>query len=166
MIRLDTVRVCSMALGTLFLSGCHTYRTVDSAPQGATVRVSVPVRSALAGGGAPLRTESIEGRVLENGDTLALATETRRTLGAYRDIVQMDTLRLGRDQIASLEVRELAKTRSVVLGVIIAVGAGAAGVLAYNAAGGGSTGDGDGGEPPALELRTSVLGRLLELVAR
>ena len=162
----DSIRLGVLALGTLFLSGCHTYRVVDSASPGSTVRVSVPVRSALAGRNAPMGIESVEGRLLQDGDTLALATETRRTLGAYRDIVQLDTLRLARDQVTGLEVRELSTTRSVVLGVVIAAGAAAAGVLAYSAAGGGSTNNNGGGEPPAFEMSTSVFGTLLSLFSR
>jgi len=157
---------CSLALGVSVLSGCHTYRVVDTAPTGAAVRVSVPVQSALAGPNAAPRTEAIEGRILQNGDTLALATETRRTLGAYRDIVQLDTLRLSRDQVATLEVRELSTTRSVVLGVVLTAGVTALGVLAYNAATGSSGNDGGGGDPPAFAISASVIGRLWSLVPR
>lgn len=108
---------------------------------GSTVRVHIPVRTALDNPNAPTRTQSVEGQLVEAGDTLVLATQSRREYGAFREIVQFDTIRLGPDQRSSVELREFSTGRSVVLGV------GLTGVVVFAAMaafglGGGQEGEG------------------------
>ena len=114
------------------VSGCHTYRVVEAPTMGSIVRVQVPVTSALDGPNAASRTASLEGVVVGVGQTLLLATETRREYGQYREVVQFDTISLSAAQASVIEVREFSSQRSVAMGAIITVGAITAGILAFN----------------------------------
>lgn len=161
------VRAVLLAAGSAWLSGCYAYHPVERPALGSTVRVHVPVVSAINRPNAPAGSEAIEGTLVRWGDTLALATLTRREFGAYREIVKYDTLRLAVDQTSSVELREFSPRRSIVLGSMIAVGAGAAAILAFNASrDGGQNPDGDGGDPPALSLSRSLLTAAWGLLAR
>lgn len=128
-------------LSILWLGGCYTYRPIDTAAPGTTVRVQVPVTSAVASPNAAPRSESVEGHVVSNDDEIVLSVRTRRMIGAVREVMVEDTLRLRPEQISSLEVREFSSGRSIVLGVVIA-----GGVAAVAAAGLG-LGGGDEGDP-------------------
>lgn len=101
------------------MTACHTYTPVTTPAPGSTVRVEIPVRSAVDDPNAPTPTRSVEGRVVSAGDTLVLATQDRYEYGAYREIMRYDTLRLGPEQHTSVEVREFSNRRSVVLGVAL-----------------------------------------------
>jgi len=141
-----------LAVAALILAtgGCHTYTPVGSATPGTVVRVHVPLTSALANPNAPPETVSIEGEVLTASDTISLATRSRREIGAFREIVEFDTLRLSVDGLVGMEVREFSTARSVVLGVAIA---GAAAAFAWSALSievGGTGDDGNGGGPVNL----------------
>ena len=141
-----------LALTALLLAagGCHTYAPIESATPGTIVRVHVPLTSALANPNAPPETVSIEGEVLTASDTISLATRSRREIGAFREIVEFDTLRLSVDALVGMEVREFSTARSVVLGVAIA---GAAAAFAWSALSievGGTGDDGNGGGPVSL----------------
>lgn len=152
----DFGRVVLFSAGVSLLTGCHTYRAVDDPPIGSVVRVRVPVTSPLSDLNRAPETISIDGRLLENGDTIAVATETRREMGAYRELVQFDTLRLAASQTSSLELREFSTRRSVVLGVTVAGAAGYLAAVALGLVGGES---GDEGTPPLPE--TAVISRSL-----
>lgn len=153
-------------LGCVVLGGCYTYQVAPAPAVGSPVRVTVPVTSAVNRSNAAPETVAIEGILLDAGDTLVVATRTRREFGAYRELIQYDTLRLGRDQTTALEVREFSSTRSIVLGSVIALGAAGAAVLAFDAGGGSGGQDGNGGEPPALSVNGTLLSQLWGLLTR
>jgi hypothetical protein len=160
-------RVFLLATGVSLLAGCHTYRTVESPPVGSTVRVRVPVTSALSNPNSAPPTASIEGVLISMSDTITLATQTRREFGAYREITQYDTLRFASSQANSLEIREFARNRSVVLGVAIAAGAGFGGALAFGLGGGSKNQPPDGQGPlPAVVVSGSLLSTLWGAIAR
>lgn len=140
--------------GSLVLAGCHTYRPVEVAPVGSAVRVHILVTSALVGPNAPTPTVAVEGDLLSSGDTLVLATRTRRQYGAFREIIRVDTVRVAPDQRAGLDLVEFSPGRSVALGVGLTLAlAGIAG-----AAFGGLTG-GNSEEPPSGPVNSVVVGR-------
>ena len=126
----------------LLAAGCHTYRLAEDAPVGAVARLRVPIQSQTGGPGSPPETAAIEGRILSSGDTLRLVASTRQFTGAFREFVRLDTLRLARADLASIEVREFSVARSVALGAGVAATTAA---LALAALG---TESGEGGEGP------------------
>ena len=133
--RIRTVRwVPVLMLAGTVLSGCYNYRVVETPSIGSIDRVRVPVTSALDRPNAASRSASLEGQVVSAGETLLLATKSTRTYGAYREVVQFDTISLSADEMSVIEVREFSSTKSVVLGVVITAGALAAGITAFNSA--------------------------------
>ncbi len=153
--------------GAILLAGCFSYLPVETPPPGATVRVRIPVTSAVADPNAPPQTISVEGTVLESGDTLVLATETRRELGAFREIVQFDTVRLAPDQRSSVELRDFSKGRSIALGAGIAAGIAGLAIVAFGGVFGGETPvPPDGGPTPAVVVSRSLLSAIRGLIGR
>ena len=136
------LRRATLVFGVLVLSGCHTYLPVETPAPGSVARVHVPVRSALADPGLPPETASVEGVVLEAGDTLVLEVRTRRVIGAFNEFVQENTYRVSRADLLAIEVREFSPGRSAVLGSAILGGV----VFLAIAALRGETGE--GGEKP------------------
>lgn len=157
-----------VVLGIALLSGCYSYHPVASAPVGSMVRVRVPVTSALNNPNRAPETASIEGLVVAGGDTISLATETRREFGAYREIVQHDTIRLAATQASLVEVREFSSKKSVALGVVIAGGAGLAAAVAFGLGGGrgGNPTDPGTGPQTAVVVSASFLSTVWGLVTR
>jgi hypothetical protein len=147
-----------MAIG--LLTACHTYRAVDEPLPGTTVRVHVPVESPLASRNAPPASVSVEGLVVKGGDTLVLAVTTRREFGAFRELMQHDTVYLGPEQRTGVEVREFSAARSIVLGSVIAAGVAGLAATAFGLGGGGSPGD-PGDPPPAPSV---VVGSVVSAV--
>lgn len=135
------------------MTACHTYTPVTTPAPGSTVRVQIPVRSAVDDPNAPTPTSAVEGRVVSAGDTLVLATQSRYEYGAYREIMQYDTLRLGPEQRVGVEVREFSSRRSVVLGVALTGIVVGAAVLAL-----GNTFGSEGEGLPDDTPNTSIIG--------
>ncbi|MDE2974437.1 MAG: hypothetical protein OXU64_06925 [Gemmatimonadota bacterium] len=128
--------------GGVALCACHTYLPVETPAPGSVARVHVPVRSALAAPGVPPRTASVEGLVVEAGDTLVLEVRTRRAIGAFDEFVQENTYRVSRDDLAAVEVREFSLGRSAALGSAILGGIAFLAVAAFQGEAG------EGGEKP------------------
>ena len=127
------------------VSGCYTYRLVEEAPVGSVARLRVPIQSAIVDPNSPPETVAIEGLILSFGDTIAFQASNRQVIGAFREVVQYDTLTVARDGLASIEVREFSKVGSVVLGTVVAVGTAALALAALGIEGG-AAGEGPGGE--------------------
>ena len=157
---LSTVTVFTLVL---VMSGCYTYRAVDSATIGSSVRVRLPIEGPVAARGVP-DFVNLEGVLVELGDSISLAVQTRREYGAYREVVQNDTLVLAVDRLSAFEIKEFSRNRSVALGVTIG------GAIAYGAwlglgLGGGGAGDPGGGIPlpDASLVATPVTGPGMKL---
>ncbi len=146
-----------LVAAVLLLGGCYTYQVVDTPPLGSTVRVRVPVTSALDDPNTAPALVAIEGQVLEVGDTLVLARRTRREFGAFREVILFDTLRLRRAQTSSIELKEFSSGKSVMLGIVIA--AGVTGLALAGFRGGGGDGETPGVDPPnpSIVVNGSVL---------
>jgi predicted component of type VI protein secretion system len=150
----------------VFLGACQTYTPVTNPVPGSTVRVRVPVTSAVANPNAAPQTLAVEGTVVESGDTLVLATTNRQEYGAYREIVQFDTVRLAPDQQYSVEVVEFSVRKSIVLGLVLT---GAAALAASAAFGVGGADDAPipGNPPPpqgALVISSSLIAGIIGLL--
>ena len=143
-------RSAAFLVGTYFLAGCHSYHQVETPTPGTTVRVRVPVRSAVADRNVPVGTSaSIEGEVVSSGDTVVLAVRRRTEYGAFREIIRHDTISLVPEEVIAFEQREFSRDRSVVLGVGLALAATGLAATAFGI-GGGQQGDvpGDGTATP------------------
>ena len=153
--------------GVAFLVGCYSYVPVERPSPGTTVRIHVPVSSAVQGPNAPAETIDLTGLVLASGDSLVMETKNRREFGAFREVMEVDTLRVARSALSSLEEQVFSKPKTV--GLTVLVGAAAAGIVAAIAkAAGGQDGSGapPGGGPPAqIRVKPVFLG-LWGLIAR
>jgi len=152
-----------LCAGVAFLAGCHTYSLVENPPLGSDVRLRVPVSSPLS---RTVDVVSLEGQLVEDGDTLTLATETRRQLGAYSELMQYDTVRLARTQVNSVELKEFSTSRSVMLGVAITGGAVLGGLLGFGLFGGAKDPRGGGDPIQTTVISRSLVSTLLGLVFR
>ena len=146
-----------LVAAVLLLGGCYTYQVVDTPPLGSTVRVRVPVTSALDDRNTAPPSVAVEGAVLQVGDTLVLARRTRREFGAFREVILFDTLRLRRAQTSSIELKEFSSGKSVMLGIVIAAGVTGLALAGFN--GGGGDGETPGVDPPnpSIVVNGSVL---------
>lgn len=129
--------------GMPLVSGCYTYSLVEDAPVGSAARLRVPIQSPIVDPSSPPETMAIEGLILSFGDTISLEASTRQIVGAFREVVHYDTLRVARDGLASIEVREFSKVRSVVLAAGLAAGTVALALAALGSEGG-EAGEGPG----------------------
>jgi hypothetical protein len=127
--------------------------------------VVIPLTSALDDPNAAERTVSIEGFVIEVGDTLVLATETRNQLNQFREIVRFDTLKLAADAYRGVELKKFSRGRSIALGAVIFAGAALATTYVFN---GGSDNDIPGppgpGPTPAIVVNVSLLSSIWGLL--
>ncbi len=160
------MRLCLSLVAVLVLAGCHTYSLVDTPPVGSTVRVRVPVISALDDRNAAPASMAMEGQVLQFGDTLVLATHTRREFGAFREVILVDTLRLAPSQLSSIELKEFSGGRSVGFGIALAAGATVLALAAFD--GGGGDGETQGVDPPSpsIVVNRSILAAVWRFLSR
>lgn len=138
-------------LGAFLLSGCYTYTPVRTAPVGSEVRAHLPVETRVAGGAATTETIPVEGRVITFGDSLLIETESHSQVGNFARFNTVDTLRLDPGQLASVELKEFSRGKTLAFtGVVLAgVGLIAAGIVSI-------TGGSQGGEPGGGNTGTSV----------
>jgi hypothetical protein len=144
-------------LGVAFLSGCYSYIPVERPAPGSAVRVRVPLRSAVQSPNAPTETLAVDGVVVSDGDTLVIETKTRREFGAFREITELDTLRVARSGISSLEQQIFSKPKTYGMAALATIGAAGLVVALVNAATGrgGEGGPGTGG--PGAQLRVKPI---------
>ena len=146
-----------LVAAVLLLGGCYTYQVVDTPPLGSAVRVRVPVTSALDDRNTAPPSVAVEGAVLQVGDTLVLARRTRREFGAFREVILFDTLRLGRAQTSSIELKEFSSGKSVMLGIVIAAGITGLALAGFKGGGGDGEAPGVGPPNPSIVVNGSVL---------
>ena len=141
-----------LVVSTLLFMGCHTYIPVQQPAPGTTVRVRVPLTSAVQGPNQAPETVSIEGTLIEFGDTVEVEVRDRQVYGAFREVTRLDTLRIEASGITGLDERSFSTGRSVVLG--LAIGGAAAGfaltALGFEGGGSNPTPGPDGPQPSLL----------------
>ena len=149
---LDRFHRGMLIASTLLFMGCHTYMPVQQPTPGTTVRVKVPLTSAVQGPNQAPETVSIEGTLIEFGDTVEVEVRDRQVYGAFREVTRLDTLRIAASGITGLDERSFSTGRSVVLGLAIGGAAAAFALTALGFEGGGSnpTPGPDGPQPSLL----------------
>lgn len=124
------------ALSAALLSGCYSYVPVARPSPGTTVRVHVPVTSAAVGNRSRQpETVSFEGLVLSSADSLILETKSRRDVGAFRELLELDTLRVATSGLVGVEERRFSKPKTYAFTALVTAGAAGLVVAALNAAG-------------------------------
>lgn len=146
---------------------CYSYVPVASPQPGTTVRVHVPVTSALVGPNAAPQSASIEGEVVAFTDTLYLATSSRQEYGAYREVVMYDTLTFAPDQRLAVEQQEFSTGRTVALTGVIMGGVTLLAIAAFSGKFGGDQDPTDPGPPApqgAVTISNSFVSGVLGLL--
>lgn len=163
MLRASWLERAVAVVGVFFLTGCHTYIPVDTAPAGTTVRARLPIEQAVEGSRtmAP-EVVDVEGKVVSFGDTLVLATQTTQMVGNFREVRVADTLRVSMGRVAVVEERVFSTGRTIGLtAVVLAAAAGVVVAVAAIGGGGGNPGNGGGGGGPAASISAGDLGGIL-----
>ena len=148
-------------LGVLLLSGCHTYMPIERPAPGTTVRVRVPLTSAVERPNQSPETVSVEGLLVAFGDTLELEVTSRQEYGAFREVMRRDTLRIARNGITELEERVFSRNRSVGLGVALAGGATVLAAAALGLTGGDQGAGPDSGDDPSGAIIVASLAKAI-----
>ena len=119
-----------VVLGLAALGACYNYVPVTSPTPGTTVRVHVPVHSAVVGNHDAPPSVSVEGTLLTAGDTLVVETESTREAGTFREMTLLDTLRVAQGDVAGVDVRQFSKGRTAVFtAALVGAAAGVAAVI-------------------------------------
>lgn len=151
-------------VGAFALSGCYTYVPTQSPAPGTEVRVRIPIESPVEGSNVVTDMLSVEGSVVSSGDTLVLATETTQTFGNFREVRTLDTLRVSRARLASLEEKTFNRGKTIGFTALVVAGTVALVLGVAGTVGGGDDG-GNGGNGGGTGTSITV-GALGGLVAR
>lgn len=164
-----SLRLSGLAAVLLLASACYTYRPVEHPAPGTPVRVGVPLASPLTRPNQAPETVTFEGRLLSLADTVMVETRSRREMGAFREIFELDTLRVATSNITLMEERLLSKPRTYAFTAVVTAGAALLGIAAMNTLTG-ESGDpnppGDGGNPQGQFSLNPIVSGLLKLVGR
>lgn len=155
-----------LAAALLLGSACYAYHPVDAPAPGTVVRVGVPVASPISRPNQAPETVRFEGRLLSLDDTIAVETRSRREMGAFREIFELDTLRVARGNITLMEERLLSKSRTYAFTAVVTAGAALLGIAAMNTLTGQEGGQGNGDDPGAQLSLNPIVSGLLKLVGR
>jgi len=159
----------SLAAALLFGSACYSYHPVENPAPGTLVRIQVPVSSPVVRPNQAPETMFFEGTLVSRGDTVLLETKNRREAGAFREILEVDTLRVAGTSISLLEEKLLSKSRTYVFTAAVTIGAAWLGIAAMNTLTG-EQGDsdrpGDGGNPQGQFSLNPIFSGLLRLIGR
>lgn len=141
-----------MARSSREITSLASIMPVQQPVPGTTVRVQVPLTSAAQGPNQAPKTVSIEGTLIEFGDTVEVEVTNHQEYGAFREVTRVDTLRIAASGIIGLDERIFSTGRSVVLGLVIGGAAAAFAWTALGFEGGGSnpTPGPDGPQPSFL----------------
>lgn len=140
------VRPFAVTALAAFAGACYSYVPVERPAPGTTVRIRVPVTSAVQNPNRPPESFDVEGVVLTAGDSLVMVSETRRELSTFRVVSDVDTVRVARANLLSVEEQVFSKPRTFALTALVTGAAVGVVLLALDAAGGGEGPDG-GGDP-------------------
>lgn len=166
---LRCVRNGLLVLAAAAASGCYSYFPIERASPRQEVRITVPARaSVVQGRNSQPESFRLEGRVVAAGDTLLLETENRREVGAFREIQEIDTLRVATESLLLVEEKVFSRGKSIGLGVVVTAGSVALVTGFLNVVTGGGEGDVPG--PPGGnqgQIRIDpIFGAFLRLLGR
>jgi hypothetical protein len=130
--------------GAAAMAGCYSYVPVERPAPGSVVRIQVPMRQAVIRPNQRPELVSLEGTVLSGAgssgaDSLVLEISSTGQQGPFRELTQVDTVRLASDDLAAVDLRLFSKPRTLGLTGVIVGGVVALALSALNQEGG-STG--------------------------
>lgn len=168
MIKRRLLVVSSMAAALLGGSGCYSYLPVENPSPGTPVRIQVPVASSVVQPNRAPESMAFEGTVVSLGDTLLLETKSRREFGAFREILELDTLRVAQSNLTLIEERMMSKPKTYALTGVVTAGVVWLGIAMMNTLTGERGGDDDGGgdDTAGQIILLPIFSGLLKLIGR
>lgn len=163
-------RLATLAVAVSLVTGCYTYRAVDTAPPGSEIRARLTTEAAVRrSAGLDNAVMQIDGRMVrESADAIKVNVLLMRDPSQFANVEIRDTISLRRADVESLMVRELSTSRSILF--IGALGAaGFAMFKGYQAVAGGAEGnpdDGGGNQASVVPLFSLRLSPFLLLTSR
>lgn len=149
------------------MSGCYTYVPVERPTLGTTVRIEVPVRSAVTGMRDPSEVASMEGTLVSAGDSLVVEISSLKTIGNFREIRSLDTLRIARSDAQRVSVRNFSKPKTLGLAAVITAGTTALAIAAIGLGGGSAGTDGPPGGSTTGAIRVNpIFSLILQAIGR
>lgn len=139
------------------MSGCYSYVRVESPTPGSTVRIDVPVRSAISGRPDPSEVVSMEGLLVSSGDSLAIEISSLKTIGNFREIRSVDTLRIARSDVGAVSIRNFSKPKTLGLAAVVIAGSTLLAVKVFGLSGGSSGGGSPGGGQTTGAMRVKPI---------
>jgi hypothetical protein len=93
--------------GAAAMAGCYSYVPVERPAPGSVVRIQVPMRQAVIRPNQRPELVSLEGTVLSGAgssgaDSLVLEISSTGQQGPFRELTQVDTVRLASDALSAL----------------------------------------------------------------
>lgn len=164
---LRTLRTIGCVLGAAVASGCYTYVPMEQPRPQTEVRVTVPIRSAVDRPNREPETYSVEGVLVSASDTVVLETRSRAEAGAFREVVRLDTLRVARGSIMSLDEKVFSTPKTIGLTAVLVGGAVGlvSGLLSITTGDDGDGGPDGGGDTNQIRI-DPIFGSLLRLLSR
>lgn len=136
--------------------GCYSYIPVERPAPGSVVRIQVPVRQTVIRSNQRPDVMSLEGTLLSGAassgaDSLALEVSSTGQVGPFRELTQVDTVRLASDDVAAMDLRVFSKPKTLGLTAVILGGTVALALAALNQE------EGSGGNEPGGNGTTSSI---------
>lgn len=161
-------RCSTLAMTLVVASACYSYQPVQSPAPGTVIRIHVPVASPVVRPNQAPPSVSFEGTLVSLGDTMLLEVTSRREVGAFREILELDTLRVAESRISLLEERLFSKPKTYAFTAALTIGSAWLGIKIMNTLTG-ESGDpdrGDGTDPLGQLILNPIFSGLLRLIGR
>ena len=170
MMQRRVVRCGSLAAVLVLGSACYSYRPIENPAPGTEIRIQVPASSPVIRPNQAPPLVPFEGRLVSLSDTMLLEVKTRREMGAFREILELDTLRVARSRITLLEERLFSKPKTYAFTAALTTGAVMLGIAAMNTLtgqAGDPDGPSDGTNPEGQQfILNPIFSGLLKLIGR
>lgn len=149
-------------VGAVVMSGCYTYVPVENPAPRTSVRVTVPVNRSVTGANLAPQSYTLEGTVVSLTDSLTLETQTTATMGQFRQVSRVDTVKVARQNLLAIDERVYSQSRTIGLGAVIVAGTAAlvAGIYSATVGFGGDGGDGGGSTTNQISVEPVFRGLL------
>ena len=158
-----------MAAALVVGSSCYSYQPIEDPGPGTVIRIHVPAASPVIRPNQAPPSVSFEGTVVSLGDTMLLEVTSRREVGAFREILELDTLRVAESRISLLEERLFSKPKTYAFTAAITLGSAWLGIKALNTLTG-QTGNpdrpGGGGDPQGQLILNPIFSGMFRLIGR